>query len=136
MKHLLRVFLLETKYECLQLIRMPAYSIPTVLFPAVFYLFFGIVMPSSRPATAVQVATYLVATYSAFGVMGASLFSFGVSIAVERGQGWTEVKRTTPNGDMVMKYDGTLSGDELKLKTTRPGGDGQTMEITAKRSTT
>ena len=47
-----------------------------------------------------------------------------------------EVKRTTPNGDMVMKYDGTLSGDELKLKTTRPGGDGQTMEMTAKRSTT
>jgi ABC-2 type transport system permease protein len=96
MKHLLRVHLLETKYECLQLIRMPAYSIPTILFPAVFYLFFGVVMPSARPATAVQVATYLVATYSAFGVMGASLFSFGVSIAVERGQGWTEVKRTTP----------------------------------------
>ena len=35
-------------------------------------------------------------------------------------------------------YSGTLSGDELKLKITRPGRDGSPMtnEVTAKRSTT
>ena len=44
----------------------------------------------------VNMATYLVATYGTFGVMGAALFGFGVSVAVERGQGWLEVKRTTP----------------------------------------
>ena len=50
-----------------------------------------------------------------------------------------EVKRTTPNGDMVTKYEGTLSGDELKLKITRPGmggGDPQTTEAVAKRDKT
>ena len=49
-----------------------------------------------------------------------------------------EVKRQTQNGEMVSKYEGTLSGDELKLKTTRPGQDGTPMavEMTAKRSTT
>jgi hypothetical protein len=49
-----------------------------------------------------------------------------------------EVKRQGPNGEMVSKYEGTLSGDELKLKTTRPGQDGTPMpvEMTAKRSTT
>ncbi|MBZ5619792.1 MAG: hypothetical protein LAQ69_13870 [Acidobacteriia bacterium] len=49
-----------------------------------------------------------------------------------------EVKRQTQNGEMVSKYEGTLSGDELKLKTTRPGQDGtpMTVEMTAKRSTT
>jgi hypothetical protein len=48
------------------------------------------------------------------------------------------VKRTTPNGEMVTKYEGTLAGDELKLKITRPGQDGTpvTTEVTAKRSTT
>jgi len=49
-----------------------------------------------------------------------------------------EVKRTTPNGDFVTKYEGTLSGDELKLKITRPGmngGDPTTTEVTAKRAT-
>ncbi|HTS31831.1 MAG TPA: hypothetical protein VMH81_38440 [Bryobacteraceae bacterium] len=49
-----------------------------------------------------------------------------------------EVKRQTQNGEMVSKYEGTLSGDELKLKTTRMGQDGtpQPVEMTAKRSTT
>src|ERR1035438_5571356 len=48
------------------------------------------------------------------------------------------VKRETPNGTMVQKYEGTLTGDELKLKITRTGQDGTPMtnEVTAKRSTT
>ena len=38
---------------------------------------------------------------------------------------------------MVSKYEGVLSGDELKLKVTRDGQNGPaTSEITAKRSTT
>jgi ABC-2 type transport system permease protein len=40
--------------------------------------------------------SYLIATYGTFGVMGAALFGFGVSVAIERGQGWLEAKRTTP----------------------------------------
>jgi hypothetical protein len=42
------------------------------------------------------------------------------------------------NGNtMVSKYEGTLSGDELKLKATREGPNGPTTsELTAKRSTT
>jgi ABC-2 type transport system permease protein len=41
-------------------------------------------------------ATYLLGSYGAFGVMGAALFSFGVGVAVERGQGWLLLKRATP----------------------------------------
>ena len=42
------------------------------------------------------------------------------------------------NGNtMVSKYEGTLSGDELKLKVNREGRNGATTsELTAKRSTT
>jgi len=42
------------------------------------------------------------------------------------------------NGNtMVSKYEGTLSGDELKLKVSREGPNGpMTSEMTAKRSTT
>ena len=50
-----------------------------------------------------------------------------------------EVTRTTQNGDRTTKYEGTVSGDELKLKVTAPGrggGDPVTQEVTAKRSTT
>jgi hypothetical protein len=49
-----------------------------------------------------------------------------------------EVTRETPNGAMTTKYEGTVAGDEMKLKVTRTGQDGtpQTTEVTAKRATT
>ena len=43
-----------------------------------------------------QDATCLLATMGTFGVMGASLFGFAVSLAMERGQGWLQVKRASP----------------------------------------
>ena len=91
----MRTYLLEIKYEFLKALRLPAYSLPTILFPVFFYLFFG-VMFGAKQTGPVNMATYLVATYGTFGVIGAALFGFGVSVAVERGQGWLEVKRTTP----------------------------------------
>ena len=47
-------------------------------------------------------------------------------------------KMTRGDQEFVTKYEGTLSGDELKLKVTRPsrGGEPMTTEVTAKRSTT
>ena len=91
----MKTYLLEIKYEFLKALRMPGYSLPTLLFPLFFYLFFGVMFGMKHTGT-VNMATYLVATYGTFGVMGAALFGFGVSVAVERGQGWLEVKRTTP----------------------------------------
>jgi hypothetical protein len=49
-----------------------------------------------------------------------------------------EVKRTTPNGDIVTKYEGTLDGDTLKLKITQPGfngGDPRVTDVVAKKAT-
>lgn len=95
MSHKLRIHLLEIKYEFLKALRIPQYSLPTLLFPVVFYIFFG-VMFGQRMAGGTSMATYMIATYGTFGVIGAALFGFGVGVAVERGQGWLEVKRTTP----------------------------------------
>jgi hypothetical protein len=47
-----------------------------------------------------------------------------------------EVKRTTQRGESIIKYEGTVSGDELKLKITRPGrggGDPMVTDVVAKR---
>ena len=38
----MRTYLLEIKYEFLKALRLPAYSLPTILFPVFFYLFFGV----------------------------------------------------------------------------------------------
>jgi hypothetical protein len=49
-----------------------------------------------------------------------------------------DVTRETQNGAQTQKFEGTVSGAELKLKITRQGMDGtpQTNEVTAKKSTT
>src|SRR5215471_393210 len=48
------------------------------------------------------------------------------------------VKREFNGNSMVTKYEGTVSGEEMKLKITRTGQDGTPMtnEVTAKRSAT
>src|SRR5215475_11867471 len=92
---MLRIHLLELKSEFLKMFRMPAYVIPTLAFPLMFYVFFGLAF-GPRSAGETKIASYLIATYGAFGVIGASLFGFGVSVAIERGQGWLQLKRATP----------------------------------------
>lgn len=90
-----RAYVLEAKYELLKMVRMPAYAIPAIAFPVMFYALFGLVF-GGRATGNVSMATYLIATYGAFGVIGAALFGFGVGVAVERGQGWMLLKRATP----------------------------------------
>ena len=76
-----RVYALEAKYEFLKQVRMPAYAIPSITFPVMFYLLFGVMFGGGRPAAGTTVATYLLATYATFGVIGAALFGFGVGVA-------------------------------------------------------
>jgi ABC-2 type transport system permease protein len=89
-----RAYLLESRFEFVKLIRMPRFIIPVILFPLMFYVFFGLMFAQHRGG--ISAATYLLGTYGAFGIIGATLFSFGVTVAVERGQGWMLVKRASP----------------------------------------
>jgi ABC-2 type transport system permease protein len=91
-----RIYALEAKYEFFKLVRIPAFAIPSITFPVMFYVLFGLAFGGGRALGGVAVATYLIATYGAFGVIGASLFGFGAGVAAERGQGWMLLKRATP----------------------------------------
>jgi ABC-2 type transport system permease protein len=90
-----RTYALEAKYEFLKVLRMPGYAVPSIAFPAMFYLLFGVFF-GRQAVGGVSMSTYLIATYGAFGVIGASLFGFGVGVAIERGQGWLMLKRASP----------------------------------------
>jgi len=83
---------LEAKYEFLRVLRTPAFAVPTLLFPPMFYLLFGL-LPNRGSEDA---AHYLFATYSVFGVMAPALFGFGVGVAIERERGWLALKRVAP----------------------------------------
>ncbi|WP_370981124.1 ABC transporter permease [Agaribacterium sp. ZY112] len=88
----LNVYWLETKFEWLKTVRNPAFALPTLLFPTMFYLFFGVLLNQGN----VPASTYLLCTYATFGVMGPALFSFGAGLAVERSRGWLDVKEASP----------------------------------------
>ncbi|HEX7005455.1 MAG TPA: ABC transporter permease [Trueperaceae bacterium] len=93
-------FLKEAKYEFLKLWRLPVYSLSTLVFPAMFYVIFGLTFAGQYTA-GVSLTTYMLATYGAFGVIGCALFGFGVAVAVERGQGWMLLKRASPMPPLV-----------------------------------
>ena len=88
----LPAYALEARFEFLRVLRTPAFAVPTLLFPPMFYLLFGLV-PNHANAGAAQ---YLFATYSVFGVMAPGLFGFGVGVAIERERGWLALKRVAP----------------------------------------
>ena len=92
---MLRVYRTEAWQEFLKLIRLPIFAVTTVALPLMFYVIFGITFAGEQ-ARGVGVTTYMLVTYGAFGVIGAALFGFGVSVAVERGQGWMRLKRVAP----------------------------------------
>ncbi|MBA2665795.1 MAG: ABC transporter permease [Trueperaceae bacterium] len=97
----LRTLRLELGAELLKNLRIPVYAVSTIAFPVMFYVVFGATF-GREPAGPVNIATYMLATYGAFGVVGAALFSFGVSVAIERGQGWMRLKRASPMPPSVL----------------------------------
>jgi ABC-2 type transport system permease protein len=90
--HWLRVYAIEAKYEWLKTIRYRSFTLPALLFPVMFYVFFGVLFNHGND----QAASYLLCTYGVFGVMGPALFSFGAGLAIERGQGWHDIKAAAP----------------------------------------
>ncbi|HEX7324609.1 MAG TPA: ABC transporter permease [Rhodanobacteraceae bacterium] len=89
----LGVYLREARFEFARLLRMPAFALPTLLFPTMIYVFFGLVIGANRnPA----VDTFLLATYGTFGVIAPALFGFGVGVAGERERGVLAMKRVAP----------------------------------------
>ena len=89
-----RIALLETRFQFLSYLRLPAFAVPTLLFPLFFYAFFGVVF--QRGGVSLVAPTYMLATYGVFGILGPSLFGFGVGLAQDRDTGALLLKRTTP----------------------------------------
>lgn len=87
-------YLGDIRVELLKMLRTPAFAIPTIVFPVMFYLLFGVLLGSARGN--VQMGTYLLATYAVFGTMAPGLFGFGVSLAFEREQGLLTFRQALP----------------------------------------
>ncbi len=71
-------------------LRLPAYWVPTLLFPVMLYIMFG----SGGSGSA---ANRLMASFVVYGVVGVAFFQFGISIAQERESHWERYRRTLPS---------------------------------------
>jgi ABC-2 type transport system permease protein len=91
---LLRVLVLEAHAECLRLLRTPAFSVPVIGFPLIFYLLFGVLLAPARVSTAT--GQVVLAAFTVFGVMAPGLFGLGVTLAMDRDRGLLTLKRALP----------------------------------------
>ncbi len=85
----------QVKAELLKLARTPSFSISSLALPMVLFAFFGL-RDSAAARGGVEVGQYVLASLAAYGVMSVMLYSFGVSVAAERGQRIHLLARATP----------------------------------------
>lgn len=86
-----KVYLKESFYDLLSLWRTPAFFLPAILFPVVFYIFFGVVFNFSAAQS-----EYMLVSYACFGMMGPAMFNFATAVASDRVHGWLTLKRISP----------------------------------------
>jgi ABC-2 type transport system permease protein len=81
--------------EVLKMVRIPGFSIPILVFPILIFAMVGLPQ-SGKMIGKIDGGLYYLAALSAYAVMSAGLFSFGVSVATERAMGWHRLLRTSP----------------------------------------
>jgi ABC-2 type transport system permease protein len=93
---LFRAYLTESKYESIRALRAPAFAIPFLLLPIVIYVLIGVFLVGSMSNGNTKIAVTMFVNFATFGVMGPSMFGFGMFVATEREQGLLTLKRALP----------------------------------------
>ena len=104
----MRLTVLYARAMTLELLRYPAFSVPTLAFPGLFFLLFV----ASRDDVD---ATLLVASFAGFAFLAVAFFQFGVGIAAERETPWERFLRTLPVRTSVRFAARMLSGTVFGL---------------------
>ena len=86
----------QARAELLKLVRAPDFVAPVVILPVVLFALFGSPAIGAFTDDGVALGPLLAASFTAYGVLGIVLFTFGEAVASERGQGWLRLIRATP----------------------------------------
>jgi ABC-2 type transport system permease protein len=87
----------HTRVGFLDLLRWPGYVVPTVVFPAMFFVLFD--LPFARQSA--EIANFTTLAFIVFAIAGVTLYQFGIGIASERGRPWERYLRTLPASAFV-----------------------------------
>jgi len=86
----------QTWAEFLKLWRIPAFSLTSLFLPVMFYAFIGIGQSSQVVSPGVTFGAYFLASMAVYSVANVMIFSFGISVATERGMKMDVLMRATP----------------------------------------
>lgn len=110
-----RMLLQQSRAELLKLLRAPEFVAGAVLLPVVLYVLFGAREVGDTLPTGLALGPLMVAAFTAYGLLGIVLFTFGESLAVERGQGWLRLARATPLPAAVFLIGKLVAGVAIGL---------------------
>jgi ABC-2 type transport system permease protein len=84
--------------EFIKLFRVPAFSVTSIVLPAMFYAFIGLGQAKEplAPGSHVTFGQYFLASMALYGVANVMVLGFGISIANERGQKQDLLMQSTP----------------------------------------
>jgi ABC-2 type transport system permease protein len=94
----MRMVVLQSRAEFLKLFRVPAFSVTSIVLPAMFYAFIGLGQASQplAPGLHVTFGAYFLASMALYGVANVMVLGFGISLANERGQKQDLLMQSTP----------------------------------------
>lgn len=78
------------------LLRLPGFWVPTVLFPAMLYSFFG-----ANSAGPEVFKSYAMASFAIYAVVGVGFYQFGVTVAQDRESPFTQWQRVVPGSHVT-----------------------------------
>jgi ABC-2 type transport system permease protein len=90
----------QTRYEFLNLLRTPSFLISSLTIPLILFALFG-ATDRAGTVSGVSAKDYVLASFATYGVVSVMLYSFGVRVAVERGQRVNVLMRATPLAPIV-----------------------------------
>jgi ABC-2 type transport system permease protein len=86
----------ELHVSFLILARQPGFWVPTLLFPAMLYSFFGAGLAGEGPA-----AGYAMASFAVYAVLGVGFYQFGVTVAQDRADPFIRWQRLLPGSALA-----------------------------------
>ncbi|MDP6403770.1 MAG: ABC transporter permease [Alphaproteobacteria bacterium] len=89
---MIRLTVAHCRVTLLGLFRSPGYWVPTVIFPAMLFSFFG----ASIAGAGDQAATLATTSFAVYAVVGVAFYQFGVGVAQDRESPWEDYVRTLP----------------------------------------
>jgi ABC-2 type transport system permease protein len=86
----------QTWAEFLKLWRVPAFTLTSLFLPVMFYAFIGIGQSKEIVSPGVTFGAYFLASMAVYSVANVMIFSFGITVATERGMKTDLLMRATP----------------------------------------